>query len=406
MKLARELSGSFGKPPALLAQGLSSPPARSQLHHAEDSSAPFTRSVLDRAHNAFVAMDETGRVVYWNPQAERTFGYSRKEALGSRLSELIIPARFREAHEQGLRRFLITGEGRVLDERMELVALNRAGVEFPVEVTLWADPTLDRRRFCAFLHDISARKRAEAELERVTAQALAASRGKSEFVARMSHEIRNPLNGVIGMIELLRDTQLDPLQGQYVEALSTSAEAVLSVIGEILDLSKIEAGGLELDRADFELSAVVGDAVKMLAGQARAKGIGLRHELEPDLLSVVHGDAVRLRQVLLNLISNAIKFTDSGAVQLKVRRHCDDLVHFAVSDSGVGISASEASRLFEPFVQAQNATTSKHAGTGLGLAICSQLVALMGGEIGAQPRAGGGSMFWFTARLPERASLS
>jgi two-component system sensor histidine kinase/response regulator len=346
-------------------------------------------------------MDANGFVIDWNPQAEETFGYSRQEALGCLLAELIIPEQLREAHAKGLQHFLATGEGPVVDKRLELSALNREGREFPVELTISTDPTPDAPRFYAFLHDIGARKQAEAELARAHAAAVDASRLKSEFVANTSHEIRTPLNGVIGMTELLRDTSLDPVQREYVDALATSGEALLDVIEQILDFSKIEAGRLELDRSDFDLRCLIEEACQMLAEQAHGKGLEISHWVNADVPATVHGDRARLRQILLNLLSNAVKFTDAGMVVLRVSRHGDDRLHFAVLDTGEGIEKDRAQQLFEPFVQADQSTTRRHGGTGLGLAISSQLALLMGGEIGAEPRETGGSTFWFTAELPE-----
>ena len=351
-------------------------------------------------------MDAEGVVTDWNPQAERTFGYSRAEAIGRVLAELIIPERLRAAHEEGLRRFLATGEGPVIDKRLELDALDQSGREFPVELTISTDPTPDAPRFYAFLHDISARKEAEAERARAHAAAIEASRNKSEFVANMSHEIRTPLNGVIGMTELLGDTSLDPVQRQYVDALATSGEALLAVINDVLDFSKIEAGRLELDPTDFELRCVVEEACQMLAEQAHGKGLEISHWVNADMPKMVNGDRARLRQILLNLMSNAIKFTAAGMVVVRVSGDGDGRLHFAVLDTGEGIDKDQAARLFEPFVQGDQSTTRQHGGTGLGLAICSQLVQLMGGEIGAEPREGGGSTFWFTAHLPEVAGAT
>jgi two-component system, sensor histidine kinase and response regulator len=202
------------------------------------------------------------------------------------------------------------------------------------------------------------------------------------------------------MTSLLNDTPLDPVQREYADALEASSRALLAVINDILDFSKIEAGHLELDPTDFQLRGALEEACQMLAEQAHAQGLELGHTIDADLPTTVHGDRARLRQILLNLLSNAVKFTASGEVIVRVSSDGAEMVRFEVRDTGVGIDEGHAARLFEPFVQADQSTTRLFGGTGIGLTIARELAQQMGGAIGAHPRDGGGSVFWFTARLP------
>lgn len=484
--------------------------------------------IFDAALDAIIIMDASGAVKAWNASAERTFGYTRAEAIGRSVAQLLIPPAQRKAHYDGIERYLRTGEAPLLGRHIELRALHRQGHEIPVELTITSLSRDGGPVFYAFLRDITERveaREAQRQSERdfqllvqgVTDYAICmldregcvrswntgaqklkgyaaaeiigahvstfytdedreagapkkaldtaeregrfeteswrvrkdgskflanvvidairddagalvgfvkvtrditerylteetrraaehASEAKTQFLASMSHEIRTPLNGIIGYTDLLLDQDLKPEQRQLLERIQFCGAALLTVVNDILDFSKIEAGQIALHPQPFSIQALVHDTVSIVAEVAQRKGLAMDVDLDPDLPKALVGDEARLRQILLNLLNNAAKFTQQGSVSLHVKCHgpsseCER-IRFSVKDTGIGIPQDQRKYLFHRFHQVNRSNTREFGGTGLGLAISKRLVQLMGGEIGLESEEGKGSTFWFSVPLP------
>ncbi len=359
-----------------------------------------TRGILDAAADAFVAIGADGVVTTWSAQAQALFGWTSEQACGTLLGELIVPPALRGRHADAIVRLVSTGTPTILGQRTELTALHRDGHEFPVELVIWRSEAVGTVFFNAFVHDISDRRRHESQLASARDEALSATTAKSAFLAAMSHEIRTPMNAVIGMTELLLDTPLDSEQRDYTQTVHDSSDALLVVINDILDFSKIESGSLELDDASFDLRECLEGALRLVTIPAGLKGLELVVDISPDCPQLVRGDVTRLRQVLVNLLNNAVKFTPAGEVVLTAtaeplteRVHGPLGLSIAVRDTGIGIPAEVLERLFQPFSQADSSTTRRYGGTGLGLVISRRIARAMGGDIRVMSTVGRGSTF-------------
>ena len=366
------------------------------------------RSMTESSSEAIIVCDGGGRIVSWNRGAADMFGYEAGEMMGCPVS-LLMPERLRASHEGALGRAAAGALAPVGGAARELTAMRKSGEEFPVELTLSTWEAGRGRFFGGFVRDITARKRAEEDVALARDQAMEASRLKSEFLAVMSHEIRTPMNAVIGMARLLLDSDLDREQQDCGQTLVSSAYGLLAIIDDILDFSKVEAGKLALEVLPFDLHDAVHDAVAVSGEAAYRKGLELAVLIDPILDRELQGDAGRLRQILINLVGNAVKFTDRGEVVVSAvsqeSRAGSVVVRFDVTDTGPGIPVDRHAALFEPFRQADASTNRRYGGTGLGLAICRRLVELMDGDLGVESSPGAGSRFWFTARFgpaPER----
>ncbi|MDP2962476.1 MAG: PAS domain S-box protein [Sulfurimicrobium sp.] len=502
-----------------------------------------TQMLVDSALDGVISMDHEGRVIGWNPQAEHIFGYTSQQALGREVAELIVPPSHREAHRQGMARFLKTGASTVIGKRMEVMGLRADGSEFPVELTIatlnrkglvffsayarditerkqaeetllklslaveqsphsivitgldanieyvneafvkvtgysreemigknprilnsgktpvesyramwaslsrgevWRGEFINRRKdgseyveqviispvrqpdgritnFLAIKEDVTERKQIAEELEQhrhhleelvqtrtgelahAKDAAEAASRAKSTFLANMSHEIRTPMNAIIGLNHLLQKEITAPKPHGQLVKIGKAAQHLLHIINNILDLSKIEANKVSLEETDFTLERVIEHALSMISERASSKDLRLVTEIDPAVPGKLHGDPLRLGQILLNFVSNAIKFSEHGKITIRANLAEDEaeriLLRIEVEDQGIGLMPEQQALLFQAFTQADDSTTRRYGGTGLGLAIARHLATLMGGEAGVESQPGVGSTFWVTARL-------
>jgi PAS domain S-box-containing protein len=361
------------------------------------------RAILEGALDAVVGMDASGNVIDWNAQAEATFGYTRAEAVGRRLAELIIPLQLREAHYKGLERYFETGEAPILNRRVEVEAQRKDGSRVPIELAITVVKGWGCYRFNAFARDISDRRAADAERNRLLEEAREANRMKDEFLAMLSHELRTPLSAIVGWAHMLRTGGLDePTVARAIETIDRNAKVQNQLIEDILDVSRIVAGKFHLDLRSVDLVRIVEAAIDTVSPLAASRGVQLRQDLSAEIgpCCPAIGDPDRLQQVVWNLLTNAVKFTPrGGVVTVEVRRQ-DDPAEFeiVVRDTGQGISADFLPHIFERFRQAGTGAR-RHGGLGLGLSIVRHIVEMHGGTVMATS-AGEGQGSVFTLRLP------
>jgi PAS domain S-box-containing protein len=384
--------------------------AEEALHDSETRKA----AIFDSALDSIISIDHQGRIIEFNPQAEKTFGYQRDEVLGQNMDELIIPPSLRARHREALARYLTMGKGTVLGRRVELTAMRSDGSEFPVELSLTSISSKTQPMFTAYLRDLTEQKRQEdllqrgRELEEQSLRIQEANRLKSEFLANMSHELRTPLNAVIGFAEVLIDGRAGALnaeQREYLNDILTSGQHLLQLINDVLDLAKIEAGRMELFPESFSLKTAVDEVCTIMRPIAAKRHITLTIDSSA-AVNIVNLDLRKFKQVLYNLLSNAVKFShEEGVVKLVISLDSEEQLHIQVKDSGIGIKADDLPRIFHEFEQLESGASRRFPGTGLGLALSKKIVELHNGSISVQSEFGKGSTFTITMPRSVPAAL-
>lgn len=389
------------------------------------------RIIFETSLDCIITVDAKGLVTFWNAAAEKIFGYSKEEAMGRRVHTLIAPERFMTNWKTDFNNFGQTGEGTAIGKTIEINGKRKDGTEFPLEFSIWRFWENEQWNAVTFAREITDRRHAEEALLQAKKEAETANKAKSEFLASMSHEIRTPMNAIIGMAELLSETHLTLEQQRYIKVFREAGENLLGLINDILDLSKVEAGQIYLESIPFNLEELVEKTCEIMSVRAHHKGLELMCHIPNAIPFRLMGDPSRLRQILVNLISNSIKFTEKGEIVVTVERRegpgvseegrgpevsregfggdggealdskSESLAfHFSVSDSGIGIQEEKVKIIFDKFTQADSSTTRKYGGTGLGLTITKRLVELMGGSIWLKSAVNHGTTVYFTAEFP------
>ncbi len=369
-----------------------------QLYEEAQREKQYFESLVFNSPVAVVVIDLEGIVTAWNPAAKELFGYARVEAIGQNVDDLVAPEETRE-------KAVAYTQQSATGEMVHAITRRRRQDGSLVDVELLAVPVIvdqEQEGTLVMYHDIT-------ELQRARQEAEAANQAKSAFLATMSHEIRTPMNAVIGMTSLLLDTGLSAEQQEFVETIRTSGDALLTIINDILDFSKIEAGKMELESQPLDVRECVEEALDLVASRASEKGLDLGYLVGQDVPAAIYGDATRLRQVLVNLLSNGVKFTEHGEVVVQVDGKAvgpgEYELHFAVRDTGIGIPPERMDRLFRSFSQVDASTTRRYGGTGLGLAISKRLCELMGGRMWVESAVDQGSTFHFLIRGPKGPAI-
>ncbi|WP_169795933.1 hybrid sensor histidine kinase/response regulator [Pseudoponticoccus marisrubri] len=367
-------------------------------------------AIIATSLDAVIVTDRHGRIVEYNGAAERVFGYPRAEAIGADMADLIVPDHLRARHVAGMRDHLERGRTHMIGRGIvQLEARRKSGEVFPVDLSLAKAQSRDGEIFVGFIRDISARVRAEDALRRARDQAVKGEKQKADLLAVMSHEMRTPLNGMLGTLDLIDTQAMDARNRRFLRIIRNSGRQLLTHVNDVLDISRLDAGKMSLRNTRFDLVALLTELVEGQAERARRHGNTLTLAPPSPVLHEVHGDPDRLQQILLNLVGNAIKFTENGRIRIETECHRGlHEVEIRVIDTGVGIAEEDLERIFGDFVTIDASYSRRSAGTGLGLGIAQRLANALGGRLGAESEPGDGSVFWLCLPLappPEGADL-
>jgi len=355
--------------------------------------------------DGIIIIDANGNIVDFSESAERIFGYKKIDILGKKMSEFIVPERYRDAHNNGMKRMRETGKANILGQRIEIEALRANGEEFMSELAISRSRSSSGDIFIAYIRDISESKAAEQALRDAKNAAELANKAKTQFISAMSHEIRTPFNAVLGILDILGDTKLTGDQKQLIHTAEKTSQSLLRIINDVLDYARISSGSVTIVKEPFNAPSVFDDVYQLFSMQAKDRNIELRIINEDADNIHLSGDLGRIRQILMNFVSNAIKYTRDGTVELIVETHNETGGNYnllcKVKDNGRGISQDKQSNLFDEFYMVEDVDTRATEGTGLGLTICKMLTKMMGGTIGVDSKLGDGATFWVNLPLTQ-----
>lgn len=370
-----------------------------QGRELSDTSARLS-AIVNNSLDAIIVADRDGRFVEFNAAAEEVFGFSRSEVIGELMGDVIVPDHFRDAHNKGMKRYRVSGQSRIVNGgRIEVQAQRRDGSIIPIEMAVQRDLDAEDEVFIAFIRDISARLKAEEDLLTARDEALSSEKAKSDFLAVMSHEMRTPLNGLLGTLDLMKSENLSSKEAEYLRIMEISSKQLLMHVDDVLDISRLDADDAAFASETFDLGLLIRDTTSSLTASAEKRGIVFDLNDVPATLPTL-GNAARVNQILLNLLGNAIKFTEDGTVSVTAERTDDETVRLHIRDTGIGIEPGKIDSLFDDFVRIDAGYTRDTQGVGLGLAIVRRIVDRIGGSIDIESAPGEGTLVKLMLRLP------